>query len=589
LLSLDASEIDTLQVTLASDSDFRQAGIERRNVLDEIMFRLSIRNDGSAMVEVVSQLPISEPYLHFLVALKWAGGQIVREYTLLLDRPIHGGRTPAKISGPEIPAAELIAQFGAVEVSRGGSTSRAKAGGPYGPVQRREYLIGIGNALDVSSDISIYQRLYAILRDNPHAFIHRNMNLLRAGVVLDIPTVEQMAAVSRVLAMETFIRQVAEWQEYRLKFGVSTENADVLDQESPEMAVMKGTMVELEEEIVRLRQQLEEATVLPSQVVVENRDEAEYREQLAEDIRRLEAARNQLLRTIDSLSETPELAAPAKSDRSVLQISQSEGEGRVDTSIQTPIETAVDLEPVAQETEARLEANSDSEQNVVLQEKLSEMEATLLSRNLDSQILQEQVLLLKKQVQKAVALLVVKDEALLLAQQEAAVYGAALEAFESTSNDQQEGLNQEDAELGTQKVDVSVTAADVAEDAELVLTQEEEITNRVTDFASDESNRLVLVLIGAVLLLLLLFMTMRRKRSQGGRRGVPQTSSVIETAPPTAGFADYSDVASKLDLARAYVEMGDHATARKLLSEVRAQGDADQKVEAQRLSDTLDS
>ena len=118
---------------------------------------------------------------------------------------------------PRFQTAELIAQFGAVEVSRGTPTSRAKAGSPYGPIQRREYLIGIGNALDVPRDISIYQRLYAILRDNPHAFIHRNMNLLRAGVVLDIPTTEQMAAVSRVLAMETFIRQVAEWQEYRFE------------------------------------------------------------------------------------------------------------------------------------------------------------------------------------------------------------------------------------------------------------------------------------------------------------------------------------------------------------------------------------
>ena len=229
----------------------------------------------------------------------------MREYTLLLDRPIHDGTTPAKISGPEIPAAELIAQFGAVEVSRGGPTSRAKAGSPYGPVQRREYLIGIGNRLDLPNDISIYQRLYAILRDNPHAFIHRNMNLLRAGVVLDIPTAEQMAAVSRVLAMETFIRQVAEWQEYRLKFGASSEGAAALDQESPEMAVMKGTMVELEEEIVRLRQQLEEATVLQSQAVAETTDAAEYREQLAEDIRRLEAARDQLLQTIERLVRFP--------------------------------------------------------------------------------------------------------------------------------------------------------------------------------------------------------------------------------------------------------------------------------------------
>ena len=583
LLAVDPSEIDTLRVSLASDSDFRRAGIERDSVLDEIMFRPTIRNDGSAMVEVASQIPISEPYLHFLVTLKWPGGQIVREYTLLLDRPNYDGMTPAIISGPEIPTAELIAQFGVVEVSP------PKAGSSYGPVQRREHLIGIGNRLDLTNDISIYQRLYAILRDNPHAFIYRNMNLLRAGVVLDIPTAEQMAAVSRVLAMETFIRQVAEWQEYRLKFGVSTEGVAALYQESPEMAVMKATMVELEEEIVRLRQQLEEATVLQSQAVSETTDADEYRERLAEDIRRLETARDQLLQTIERLADSPELGVQTESDRSVLQISQPENEGSVDTPIQLSVETATDSEPAAQETETPVQASDGSGQNVVFEEKFSEMEAMLLSRNLESQKLQEQVLLLEKQIQKAVVLLGVKDEALALAQQEAAVYGAALEALESTSNEQQEGLNQEDENVDAQKVEVSATAADVIDDSELVLVEEEEIDNRVLNSIFDKSNRPVLLMVGAALLLLLAFVTMRRKHFQGERREAPQTSRVIETTSPTTGFADDSDVASKLDLARAYVEMGDHEAARELLSEVNVHGDADQKVEAQRLIDTLGS
>ena len=114
-----------------------------------------------------------------------------------------------------------------------------------------------------------------------------------------------------------------------VEIGASSEGAAALDQESPEMAVMKATMVELEEEIVRLRQQLEEATVLQSQTVAETTDAAEYREQLAEDIRRLEAARDQLLQTIERLADSPELAVEAEPDSVVLPISQAESEGRV--------------------------------------------------------------------------------------------------------------------------------------------------------------------------------------------------------------------------------------------------------------------
>ena len=49
------------------------------------------------------------------------------------------------------------------------------------------------------------------------------------------------------------------------------------------------------------------------------------------------------------------------------------------------------------------------------------------------------------------------------------MYGAALEALESTSNEQQEGLNREDEDVDTQKVEASATATDVIDDSEPVL------------------------------------------------------------------------------------------------------------------------
>jgi pilus assembly protein FimV len=48
-----------------------------------------------------------------------------------------------------------------------------------------------------------------------------------------------------------------------------------------------------------------------------------------------------------------------------------------------------------------------------------------------------------------------------------------------------------------------------------------------------------------------------------------------------------SEVGTKLDLARAYVDMGDPEGARSILQEVLAEGSAGQKQEAQRLLDSL--
>jgi pilus assembly protein FimV len=48
-----------------------------------------------------------------------------------------------------------------------------------------------------------------------------------------------------------------------------------------------------------------------------------------------------------------------------------------------------------------------------------------------------------------------------------------------------------------------------------------------------------------------------------------------------------SEVGTKLDLARAYMDMGDPEGARSILDEVLQEGSATQKQEAQRLIDSL--
>ncbi len=48
-----------------------------------------------------------------------------------------------------------------------------------------------------------------------------------------------------------------------------------------------------------------------------------------------------------------------------------------------------------------------------------------------------------------------------------------------------------------------------------------------------------------------------------------------------------TEVGTKLDLARAYVDMGDPAGARSILEEVLEEGDESQRQQAQQLLDTL--
>ena len=64
-------------------------------------------------------------------------------------------------------------------------------------------------------------------------------------------------------------------------------------------------------------------------------------------------------------------------------------------------------------------------------------------------------------------------------------------------------------------------------------------------------------------------------------------SATEELSVPDLEPVTLSEVGTKLDLARAYVDMGDPDGARNILTEVLSEGSASQKQEAQRLLESL--
>jgi pilus assembly protein FimV len=69
--------------------------------------------------------------------------------------------------------------------------------------------------------------------------------------------------------------------------------------------------------------------------------------------------------------------------------------------------------------------------------------------------------------------------------------------------------------------------------------------------------------------------------------GTSAPGTLAEAVPEQEGESAWHSVATKLDLARAYLEIGDKEGAREILQEVMNEGDADQRREAQTLSAAL--
>ena len=193
LLSVSDAELHTLDIGLGSRSDFRRAGIERSSSLSLIGFRTSVGDDGRPLITVSSRQPMAESFLHFLVALEWPGGKLIREYTVLLDPARYASNLPEEPVARDAPS----------------------GGGTYGPVRRGDTLFSIVGLMRLEPGVDVYQAMFAVFRKNPGAFIRNNINLLMRVPALALPTHEEIASISKGVASAEYGRHLDEWQAYR--------------------------------------------------------------------------------------------------------------------------------------------------------------------------------------------------------------------------------------------------------------------------------------------------------------------------------------------------------------------------------------
>ena len=90
--------------------------------------------------------------------------------------------------------------------------ARQAAGSTYGPVRQADTLWELALRFSAGVDVSIHQAMIAILRANPEAFLEGNINALRTGVELRVPSAEEMTAISSGEATAEFTRHEDAWR-----------------------------------------------------------------------------------------------------------------------------------------------------------------------------------------------------------------------------------------------------------------------------------------------------------------------------------------------------------------------------------------
>lgn len=258
--SLSSDEDSSLKARVASPDAYRAAGVDYNAVLPGTTVTLSRRADGRPYLRITSDRAVQEPFVDVILELTWSSGRLVREYTLLLDPPQSRVAPPVQAAAPAAPvisaapgatttpapasppiAAAPIAPVTPPAPPRAAAPAPTPrpAAAPAAPMQRAaapapkaapagnidEYKVREGDTLYRAAQrtqrqgVSLDQMLVALFRNNPNAFIDDNMNRLKAGAVLNVPSADDAKAVASGEAREVIRTQSADFNAYRQRLA----------------------------------------------------------------------------------------------------------------------------------------------------------------------------------------------------------------------------------------------------------------------------------------------------------------------------------------------------------------------------------
>jgi pilus assembly protein FimV len=201
-------------VNIAPQSAYERVGLSRNQFLSKLRFEVVTGSDGNLVVNVSSREPLREPYLNFLLELTWPSGRLMREYAVLVDPPVYAERSglAESVSAPSVaetaPAVrprsqESVRRQAAAEGSLSSGYSRSTIG-PTGP---SDTLWTIASRVRPNDSVSMQQVMLAIQDLNPDAFMGGNINRLKRGEVLRVPSLEDIQRRSRAEAVRQVARQ----------------------------------------------------------------------------------------------------------------------------------------------------------------------------------------------------------------------------------------------------------------------------------------------------------------------------------------------------------------------------------------------
>ena len=216
------AELQGLTVQLASSEEFARAGIVGGRTTIPLHFSVANAGAGHPVIRITSSAPVDDPFLDLLIEVNGKAGKSVREYAILLDPPNAQAATAAA-PAPSRPVqrpkpAPAVASVAAP--SKPATPAPAPApkpaapvvsNGQYGPVERGQTLSAIARSV-APAGADVQQVMLALQQANPGAFYRDNINALKSGAVLRVPTSAETQAMTIAAAVAEVRRQNSDWR-----------------------------------------------------------------------------------------------------------------------------------------------------------------------------------------------------------------------------------------------------------------------------------------------------------------------------------------------------------------------------------------
>jgi len=231
---LNAQEAQDFQAVLADETVYQTAKINRVAGLDNMTLTLSKRSDDVYVLQMLGTEPLVSPYVDVLLEFRWATGRSFRNIGFPLSGTLNNtpkglvaaDSAPAPATNAPRPA-PLPQKPAPVGTSSETATALPQAGQSI-EVQRGDTASGLILATD-TDNVSLDQLLVTMLRNNPKAFVDNNVNRLKAGVMVTLPTPEEASQVDRQEARQSIRLQAQNFEAYRAQLASAAPATPLAD------------------------------------------------------------------------------------------------------------------------------------------------------------------------------------------------------------------------------------------------------------------------------------------------------------------------------------------------------------------------